>query len=102
MTIECTRGIYFVRPDGTGLKLLVTGDMAKWSPDGTLIAFRGGDSLDSNLGKPVGLTGFDAELISCALFTIRPDGTELRRITLDNYQVVQQFFWITQEMVSTP
>jgi Tol biopolymer transport system component len=93
LTIECKKGIYVVKSDGTDMNLMVYGDMAKWSPDGKLIAFRGGESLDPNLGKTVGLSGFDAELSSNALFTIRPDGTEMKRITSENYQVVEQFFW---------
>jgi len=102
LTINCARGIYIVNSDGTGLEQLITaGDMTEWSPDGKLIAFRGDKSLDSNLGKPVGMTGMDAELTSNALFTIRPDGTELRRMTLNNYQNVQIFFWIPYEPVSS-
>jgi len=93
LTVECTRGIYIVKSDGTDMNLIVYGDMAKWSPDGKLIAFRGGESLDTNLGKTVGLSGFDAELSSDALFTIKPDGTEMKRITIENHQVVEQFFW---------
>jgi Tol biopolymer transport system component len=93
LTIECKKGIYVVKSDGTDLKLMYYGDMAKWSPDGRLIAFRSGILVDKNLGKTVGMTGFDAELTSNALFTMRPDGTELKRITIENYQVVEQFFW---------
>jgi Tol biopolymer transport system component len=65
------RALFIVGADGRGLRRVTpwamdAGDGADWSPDGTRILFRSPESedfLDSNL------------------FTIRPDGTDLRQIT---------------------
>lgn len=93
----CNKGLYIVNADGTNPQLLADGGDAKWSPDGKLIAFVGGKSLDSHLGQNVGLGGFDSTAqLSIALFTITPDGKDLKRITFDNYQSTAQFFWVTK------
>jgi TolB protein len=65
-------GIYVVNVDGTGSKRIVLSkkgiaDKISWSPDGSRIAF----SMPE-CGSP-----------SCNVYTIRPDGTGLRRLTHD-------------------
>jgi len=103
LIFDCNKGLYVVNSDGSNLKLIADGADAKWSPDGRLIAFIGGKSLESHLGQSVGLGTFDSPAqLSTALFTIQPDGNYLRRITSDNYQSIAQFFWITPEMISVP
>jgi Tol biopolymer transport system component len=66
--------LHVVRPDGTGLRRLVTGReyalAPTWSPDGTRIVFTG-----TPLERP-----FDNHW---DLFTIRPDGTGLVRVAGD-------------------
>jgi len=103
VTFDCNKGLYVAEADGADLRLLAEGAEAKWSPDGELIAFIGGQALDPGLGRDVGLPGFDAPARrSTALFVIAPDGTGLKRITADNYMSVEQFFWVTPEMLTTP
>lgn len=100
---DCNKGLYIVNSDGSNLKLIADGGDAKWSPDGTLIAFIGGKSLDAHLGQKVGLGSLDSPpQLSTALFTIQPDGNDLRRITSDDNQSIAQFFWITADMVGAP
>jgi uncharacterized repeat protein (TIGR01451 family) len=50
--------LYVMNSDGTGRRLIAEGGSPSWSPDGSRIAFADGD-----------------------LFTIRPDGTGLHRVT---------------------
>lgn len=76
------QGIYRIRSDGSGQPVRVTKlpaksswqELARYSPDGSRIAFseyRGGREL--RMGRYV------AE--QAALFTVRPDGTDLRQVT---------------------
>ncbi len=70
------RNIYVMRSDGTGLRQLTSGDFEEvtpaWSPDGSEIVFSSTRccATDSSLG------GYQ-------LYTIRPDGSGLRRLTED-------------------
>ena len=70
--------LFVVRTDGTGLRQLnppgtwvdplYGGSPASWSPDGRTIAFAGFDPSSTDDGRS-------------AVFTIRPDGSDLTRIT---------------------
>jgi TolB protein len=75
--------IYSIRPDGTGLKRLTHSPgndaHASWSPDGRWLAFssaRGGfkDEMARGAGGGQGATD---------VFVMRPDGTDVRRLTDD-------------------
>ena len=98
LTFYCQRGLYLVSLVNNEPRLLVKdAGVGKWSPDGEWIAFDDGQELDPNLGRPVGLPTLDGEQPkSRALFLIKPDGTNLRRISTDNYQIVYQFLWMIQ------
>ena len=66
------RGLFVVDVDGTGLRrvtpwALRAGDRPDWSPDGSRIVFR---SQSDRLGG-----------IGADLYTVRPDGSDLRRLT---------------------
>jgi len=71
------RNIYVMNSDGTGLRQLTMGDfeesMPSWAPDGSEIVFSSTRCCDSSTSS-----GHDA------LYTIRPDGTGLRRLTEDD------------------
>jgi TolB protein len=65
--------LYLVNADGTGLHRLTpfalkATDDPDWSPDGSTILFRGGPSADITPGGG-------------NLYTIRPDGTDVRQLT---------------------
>jgi TolB protein len=69
---EC-RSLYIINADGTGLHRLATplirpGDRTDWSPDGSTILFKSHPGED-----PSGL--------GANLYTIHPDGTDLRQLT---------------------
>jgi Tol biopolymer transport system component len=75
--------IYSIRPDGTGLKRLTRSPgndaHASWSPDGQWIAFssaRGGFKDEMARGGGGGQGATD-------IFVMRPDGTDVRRLTDD-------------------
>ena len=75
--------IYSIRPDGTGLKRLTRSQgndaHASWSPDGRWIAFssaRGGFKDEMARGGGGGQGATD-------IFVMRPDGTDVRRLTDD-------------------
>ena len=67
-------GIYLVRPDGTGLRRVVSGDFAtapavQWSPDGSRIAYI------RTSGNCVSLTGKDEDFVcDAALSIVNVDG----------------------------
>jgi hypothetical protein len=63
-----TAGVFTVNLDGSGKRYLANGSRAKWSPDGSVIAF------SAPSGEPTRKDHMD-------IFLIRPDGTELRRLT---------------------
>src|SRR6266511_2389706 len=71
------RNIYVMNSDGTGLRQLTMGDfeesMPSWAPDGSEIVFSSTRCCGSSTSS-----GHDA------LYTIRPDGTGLRRLTEDD------------------
>jgi Tol biopolymer transport system component len=80
-----SQGLYLIRSDGTGgLRRLTTlpatsnwQELARFSPDGSLIVFteyRGGNELRNHM---------DGRVVAehSALFTVRPDGTDIRQIT---------------------
>jgi len=66
-----------VNEDGSGLSEITSPDMLaygpSWSPDGTRIVFDGDER------KPT------AGLWATDLYTIRPDGTDMRRLTTDGF-----------------
>jgi TolB protein len=70
------RALYIVNANGSGLRRLTPpsiapGDKLDWSPDGTTILFRThpGEDLDGESG------------VGANLYTIHPDGSELRKLT---------------------
>lgn len=79
-------GIFVVNADGTGERaILAEGGFVHepaWSPDGGLIAFVG--------------SGFDGLADGRALYVMRPDGSEITRLTtdaLDEYGVAGDIAW---------
>jgi sugar lactone lactonase YvrE len=76
----CQSTIYTVGSDGTGLHALVPKELhalnPHWSPDGTRIAFHSADM------RPTSSPDADPQTLT-DVYTIRPDGTDLRRLTSD-------------------
>ncbi len=69
------RTVFVVNADGSELLQLTSAEMVafdpSWSPDGTRIAFWGDERKPST------------RLWATDLYTIRPDGTDMRRLTTD-------------------
>ncbi len=99
----CGDGIYIVNADGSSLQRLVeAGWNPKWSPDGSQLALIGDEMLDSDLGQPVGEGGFVVSAPrSIALFLINADGSNLRRLTTNNYESIGQFTWLPSSILKT-
>lgn len=81
--------LYLIDDTGTGLKYLVTGNNPIWSPDGDKIIFIGNKANDPKLGVTLDVEGLYS---STAVFSINTDGTNLKRLTASNAEIV---FWIT-------
>jgi TolB protein len=96
IAFDCGGTIYVTNADGSNLTRLVDdADTPRWSPDGSQIAFVGGKLLDMDLGESVGFAGFDSPApTSNALFIMNADGTNIRRLTSNDYQVISQFKWL--------
>lgn len=82
-------GVYVANPDGSGTRLLVEVPGAlqlAWAPDGRRLAFLSVVSRDEDeFGDYAGLR------FHAFLYTIRPDGSDLRRIS--EYPVAMGFSW---------
>ena len=65
LAFGCTRGIYLIRSDGTGMRRISSGAWPTWSPDGKLIAFEDGPGRTC-----------------CSIYVMRSDGSAPRRIVL--------------------
>jgi dipeptidyl aminopeptidase/acylaminoacyl peptidase len=102
LTLECKDGIYLVNADGSDLvHLLPNGGYVRWSPNGEWLAFVGGKSFDPNLGNQVGEGGLETPALrSNAIFLINIDGTNLRRLTQDNYQFIGPYRWLPSTSAS--
>ncbi len=79
-------GLYVTNPDGSGAELVLRTDMSigaiHWSPDGTRIAF---------IGETIPPGGGPESDSDVALYTVKPDGTDLTRITVSGQ--VSDFDW---------
>jgi dipeptidyl aminopeptidase/acylaminoacyl peptidase len=102
LSLECKDGIYLVDADGSDLvHLLPDGGYARWSPNGEWLAFVGSKSFDPNLGNRVGEGGLETPALrSNAIFLINVDGTNLRRLTQDNYQFIGPYRWLPSTSAS--
>jgi len=73
----CRSMIFTVNPDGTDLRVIVPSEdglqplNASWSPDGSLIVFQRGNFANGGAGD------------TCDIATVRPDGSDLRKLTSD-------------------
>ena len=78
------QGIYITRSDGSSRPRRVTAlpagqewqELARFSPDGSRIVF-----TEYRVVPGLGDDGLPTDIEQSALFTVRPDGTKLRRIT---------------------
>jgi Tol biopolymer transport system component len=72
--------IFVIGVDGSGLRRLTPSSVyatdASWSPDGSMIVFKDVTMVDDTENGGVTEAGWD-------IYTIRPDGTDLRRLTTD-------------------
>jgi Tol biopolymer transport system component len=83
-------GMYRIRKDGTlltsYLDLGISGDEPQWSPDGERIFFT--SMMGEDLGEPVNMEG---TVISNALYSMKPDGSDLLRLTSQSDEYIRWF-----------
>lgn len=99
--MNCNGDIYQINIDGTGLVNLTNGIgnnlNPQWSPDGRKIFFISNWD-DENLGKTLDR---DGSVISNALFSMNPDGTEVTRVSPNDDEYVLWYTW-TPECINVP